>query len=659
MPWRRRNRSTQPTSPRRRVRRNLVLLVVAIAIVAPALAHRAWSGPAGGEAAAHPTPDAEVVVSASAGERPGALDNAIHAAFARLDREIRQAPVQRLTLGERRQALRETSAAAILLRRGSRCAALRRVDGLRRLLQPRGARRADAAVVALERVLLRSLAIARCTRPVRSVALHRMPGGTWTARQGPGVHEQAEIRPNLPIGDFHPLRHRSPDMATDESQGYIVCGTRCGSGRRTASRSGTNDPLRFFVNKPGGIGAPKVVGLPSETEAASAKKVVFETGNNEAAYSTDDGSSFTFLDPRAIFNENSDGGADGDQVLTYAPQIDRFIWMIQYNCAPIPCRQPGTKTNRYRVAIASPADLRTNASSAWTKLGPWDVIPATMKLPGTWFDFPTIAVSGTTTARSSLYLTWTVVGGASRSVVGRINLQGLATGKPIMQWFLDSNSQVRPLRDTLGRGRFFRHVDASKLRVWTWDETSNLPFFNDVSHTTIPTVDWSSKTPSGLDWMTARPVYWKPLGATQRGNELWLSWGAGRRYTDTGDQIFKQPHIEIAVLDATSLKLLRERQIVDADYAYAYPSLATNADGDVAMAYAYGGGTRGAQPAVGLLTNRQGLFRIAPADPSGGQGDYTGVQIDWPDRTRFSSGSFAKQSDGRDHWHYTRFGRAP
>ena len=55
----------------------------------------------------------------------------------------------------------------------------------------------------------------------------------------------------------------------------------------------------------------------------------------------------------------------------------------------------------------------------------------------------------------------------------------------------------------------------------------------------------------------------------------------------------------------------------------------------------------------------KGLFHVWPNDPTGGQGDHIGVQVDFPDTTRFSESSFVKESDGVDQWRYTLFGRAP
>ena len=66
---------------------------------------------------------------------------------------------------------------------------------------------------------------------------------------------------------------------------------------------------------------------------------------------------------------------------------------------------------------------------------------------------------------------------------------------------------------------------------------------------------------------------------------------------------------------------------------------------DVAIGYSYRGGEmKTASPSVGLLTGRQGPFRLLPNDPTGGQGDHTGVQVDLPDTTRFSEAALDRKS---------------
>src|SRR5206468_829161 len=70
---------------------------------------------------------------------------------------------------------------------------------------------------------------------------------------------------------------------------------------------------------------------PEEPSEASAGRVVWYTGNNSVAFSVDSGATFTKVDPRLMFPEG-DTPFCCDQVVLYAPQINRFIWFMQYWC---------------------------------------------------------------------------------------------------------------------------------------------------------------------------------------------------------------------------------------------------------------------------------------------------------------------------------------
>ena len=62
-----------------------------------------------------------------------------------------------------------------------------------------------------------------------------------------------------------------------------------------------------------------------------------------------------------------DGGFCCDQVIVYAPQIDRFIWLMQFRRAVLPGDDPKEPSgpNRYRIAAASPAAGLPGSTSRW------------------------------------------------------------------------------------------------------------------------------------------------------------------------------------------------------------------------------------------------------------------------------------------------------
>ncbi len=72
----------------------------------------------------------------------------------------------------------------------------------------------------------------------------------------------------------------------------------------------------------------------------------------------------------------------GDQVVSYSPQYNIFVWVMQYQCsagttnpATNDCGTAGTGANRVRIAVASPQALAAHAADpglAWTY---WNLTP--------------------------------------------------------------------------------------------------------------------------------------------------------------------------------------------------------------------------------------------------------------------------------------------
>jgi hypothetical protein len=154
------------------------------------------------------------------------------------------------------------------------------------------------------------------------------------------------------------------------------------------------------------------------------------------------------------------------------------------------------------------------------------------------------------------------------------------------------------------------------------------------------------------------------VAATKVGNELWFGWSAGRKVdlgNGTSRTVVSQPHIEIARIDATRLSLIGERYIWFPDYAYNFPSLATNSAGEVGMAYQWGGNdTRWANGAVGLLTGTTSLVSISSGNSGMQGGDYNTVRVDWPFTSCFSAASstqVAETTGAKNHPVFAFFSR--
>ena len=125
----------------------------------------------------------------------------------------------------------------------------------------------------------------------------------------------------------------------------------------------------------------------AEPSGASGNGVIFVSSNWRVAFSTDGGTNFKILDPTTIF-PNDAVGFCCDQIVQYAPSIDRFIWLLQ-----------GTG---YRLAVASPADIKNSNGTAWTY---WNLNPGLFgKCTGP--DYPDLSIGD-----NSLYISWDAGGG--------------------------------------------------------------------------------------------------------------------------------------------------------------------------------------------------------------------------------------------------------
>ncbi|MFL5782272.1 MAG: hypothetical protein ACJ760_13240, partial [Thermoleophilaceae bacterium] len=385
---------------------------------------------------------------------------------------------------------------------------------------------------------------------------------------------------------------------------------------------------------------------PEEPTEASAGQVVWYTGNNGDAFSVDGGATFKKVDPRRMFPEG-DTAFCCDQVVVYAPRINRFIWYMQYWC-PAPdtrCDELGS-TNQVRLAVASPQALlahRGDPAAAWRV---WAIAPRDVRRRHDWFDYPALGLG-----RHSLYLTSNIYHGhpgesAGRftgGLIGRVSLAELAKGRGFkLDYRVDHDlGDFRPVQGVGTRGFVTTHASLTELLTFSWDERSPLLLAHRTRHSVIANADYESLS-SGFDW-DARTNE-RVLTAARRRDELWLAWSEGRsicRATGSCDPFWPQPHIHVVVVDRNTYRLRHERFIHNPDYAISYPSLAVDSRGRVGMSFSYGGGSAGnASTAAGFLTGGEVFRQVATNPQAGYQGDYFALRQDWPATGRFTGSGY-------------------
>jgi hypothetical protein len=134
------------------------------------------------------------------------------------------------------------------------------------------------------------------------------------------------------------------------------------------------------------------------------------------------------------------------------------------------------------------------------------------------------------------------------------------------------------------------------------------------------------------------------IGATRRfgggffpgpDSEVWFAWTAAR-----GDG-FANPHIEVVQIDTSNWHVTNQWQIWNPDFAFAYPSLATNSNQEVGISLGWGGNKNFANHAVGIL----GDFVVWYAELSDAAinrwGDYVTVRQASPSTCLYAADGYA------------------
>jgi hypothetical protein len=365
-----------------------------------------------------------------------------------------------------------------------------------------------------------------------------------------------------------------------------------------------------------------------ETNVAAAFDDVFVTGNWFAAYSRDGGAAWTAVNPFDM-QKGIDGGFAGDQRILYIPQINRFAWVLLADTGP-------TGENEITLAIAEPARLRGSEGRGWVR---YHIRPGTVRQERQAFDFPDIAFGD-----GYLYLTSNIGGGG---LIARLPLGALAEATTVnMQYYVVPQTWICPVQSTGAKGLFGAHTGVSSMRVWSWAEPPGAHIkVADVPIATIRTVDWVVDLPSGEQWFApSQSPDPEIIGAARLRNEVWFAWMEARRVE--GDhpeaRVFPFPHINTAVVSATSLTLLRQERIWSSRRAYGWPVLTAN-DREVALLCVYGGVDRGANLCVGFLTPPRELQLVTSGIRGGSGWHYMGVRPSYFSTTAFAGAGYNRR----------------
>ncbi len=406
------------------------------------------------------------------------------------------------------------------------------------------------------------------------------------------------------------------------------------------------------------------VGTPPDMNAARSGNVAFLSYNTRVLLSTNGAGSWTLLNPTTIFPSGPskdsagnllDNGLCCDQVLQYVPQIDRFIWLMQFcGSATTGCLNG---INRVRIASASPQDVINSGGTTWTY---WDLLSGTFNLGTTTMDYPDLAVGD-----NFLYFSADAVG--TGLLVCRIPLTQIQNSQTInIDYTTPSDSAVAyggHVSQNTGDTVFWAgHNSNSQMRIFRMQEGSGQYSWNDVNIGSWPNGTISSIAKDGTtDWLqflgTSFPGN-AVLGLTRRtAGEVWFAW------TAAAGSGFKQAHVQIVELNVSNNTVIAQWQIWNDNYAFAFPSLSTNGQDEVGISLAWGGNQDYGNHAVGFLGDFIVWYPEASDTAITRWGDYVSVRRNVPDPLMFDASGYAvfKQTPPatgiRFDPYYIQFGR--
>lgn len=358
-----------------------------------------------------------------------------------------------------------------------------------------------------------------------------------------------------------------------------------------------------------------------ETSVGQAFDTVFYTSNYFAAMSADGGHSYRRVSPFDL--ASSVGHAFCcDQVAHYVPAANMMVWILLAADGPV------------LMGLASPDEVVSSGGRAWT----------VYVLDGPVFgwrreallDYPQVSFGD-----NFLYLTFNPDGGGA--VICRFAVSELRRRDTLhFQYYMaGGNWYVCPCEMSGDRGLFVVQNSTSQLRVFVWPENSNSISWHDINVPTIPTEDWIIRTPDGAEWLSpGSKIDTSVTGAARRRGELWAAWSGARRVADRQQGSFPHPHIGVAVINIQSMTLTQQRYLWNPEHAFAYPSLAGNPAGEIALTFMWGGDRHYIQHGVGFLTGTTELWSTTANDAITGGGHYITARMAFPETDRFIAAGY-------------------
>jgi hypothetical protein len=470
----------------------------------------------------------------------------------------------------------------------------------------------------------------------------RVQGGRLPPAQR--IHRDKQPRPSFPVrGTSRPRKLKEPSAPASVGRGG------------DPDPRGNRDPVTFHGYRPGTSLTKGLTNAADMSGADSERDVVMMSGNWYCDTSNDGGATWRRLDPTTIFPETLGKGFCCDQIVTYVPSIDRFVWLLQYNA-------DAAGQGAFRIAAASSASVRSDPT-AWTY---WDFLAGNFGYATSDMDYPDLAFS------SQFLFVSTDVFSAGGRLVLRIPLKDIAAGGSIGYGYTDAAKSKTAwgghlVQQVRSQAVWVGHRDNSNLEVFTMPDSGNTYSSFGVAVATWPNGTQSSKGPDGNDWLTKLNSFpnFAVTGGVERANgHVVLAWSASNGKGSASGFNFPNTHGRVVELDLAARSVVSEMQIWNNDYAFAYPALAANAKDEIGVILGWGGKNDHANCAMGILGDFVVWFQNGSTRTVQRYGDYLTTRPAQRNRSLFSGfGYFVTSVSGNPsqcsyHPIYVRYGRA-
>jgi len=460
----------------------------------------------------------------------------------------------------------------------------------------------------------------------------------------------ASVQPNHVSGGKYPPFNPPKEGYNEDRPRTVPTGPLRGTLAPTVNGS----QLYQIQNPPlGGSGDPVVfsgynslgtqttgVGTPPDVNTARNGNVVMLSYNTKLLLSTDGAVTYTLLDPTTIFPSGPtkdsagnllDNGLCCDQKLIYLSSIDQFIWLQQFCGTGAGSCLSGI--NKVRIAAATTQNAINSAGTSWTY---WDLASATFNLGATTMDYPDLSVGD-----NYLYFSADAVGNGL--LVVRIPLNDIKGGGTInMNYTTPSDSSLAyggHVSQNTGDAVFWAgHKDNSTIRIFNFPESSGSYSWRDVSINSWPNGTISSIDPDGTNWLSFTFPGSAVLGLTRRtANEVWFAW------TGSSNANFKNPQVQVLEINSNDYSAISQWQIWNDNYAFTYPSLATNSNAEVGISLGWEGAKSFySNNAVGILGDFVVWYpELSTISNASRYGDYFNVARNTPKSALFDGSGYA------------------